>query len=271
MKNPFDNPVAWLDSRSRVREKRLWILASFFVAVPLLISLFLVCVVGGGHDDFSPFPDFGLAIAGIAVFAHGALLVLLAALGSAQRISQERERRTLPALVNSPLTARQIATGKLLGAWRFVAWLAFFTLPFLAASSVWGGLPAWRVLACWLLDLAAAMAVSSFALGLSGLFGRSLSAYLATGSFLFLWCAVTPVFFGIVGAFLESKDLIGDQAVLAVSFFHLPLVPQAWLVYERFGVNCPGWLVFGTALASWTALAALGRLLAVRGLKREVL
>lgn len=270
MKNPFDNPVAWLDSRSRVRERRLWLLASFFVAVPLLISLFIVCFAFGLDADSSPFPECGLTVSGVAVFAHGALLVLLAALGAAQRISQERERRTLPALVNSPMTAREIATGKLLGAWRFVAWLAFFTLPFLAVSSVWGGLPAWRVLACWLLNLAAALAVSSFALGLSGLFGRSLSAYLATGSFLFLWCAVTPVFFGLVGAFLDSKDAIGEQAALALSVYHLPLAPQIWLFSGGFGANGSGWPVFGTALACWTAIAALGRLLAVRGLSREV-
>ena len=39
MKNPFDNPVYRLDLRSRVREKRLWILAVFFVLVPLALSL----------------------------------------------------------------------------------------------------------------------------------------------------------------------------------------------------------------------------------------
>ena len=202
MKNPFDNPVAWLDSRSRVRERRLWLLASFFVAVPLLISLFIVCFAFGLDADSSPFPECGLTVSGVAVFAHGALLVLLAALGAAQRISQERERRTLPALVNSPMTAREIATGKLLGAWRFVAWLAFFTLPFLAVSSVWGGLPAWRVLACWLLNLAAALAVSSFALGLSGLFG----SFSFLGSFLLREQPFKKLLY-LVGEMLQSHKI----------------------------------------------------------------
>ena len=77
------------------------------------------------------------------------LIVLLAALASAQRISQERERRTLPALVNSPLSAASIADGKLLGAWTFDLWLATLTLPFLAVASLWGGLPFGRLLLAW--------------------------------------------------------------------------------------------------------------------------
>ena len=198
-----------------------------------------------------------MMIAGVAIYSHGALLALLSALGAAQRISQERERRTLPALVNSPLEARRIADGKLLGAWRFTAWLACLTLPFLAIATLWGGLSAGRLLAAW-----------SLALGLSGLFGRSLSAYLATGAALFLWCAVVPVVALI--AFQSSMAGSVSEAIgLSFIAYHLPLAPQAWLFTGGFDGQPFGWVVFPVALGTWTVIAVLGRALAVRGLRRE--
>ena len=267
MKNPFDNPVYWLDSRTRVRERRLWVLAAFFLAVPLAISLLLLATLV--KPDDSPFPGIGMMIAGVAIYSHGALLALLSALGAAQRISQERERRTLPALVNSPLEARRIADGKLLGAWRFTAWLACLTLPFLAVATLWGGLSAGRLLAAWALNLAAAFATASLALGLSGLFGRSLSAYLATGAALFLWCAVVPVIALI--AFQSSMAGSVSEAIgLSFIAYHLPLAPQIWLFTGGFDGQPFGWVVFPVALGTWTVIAVLGRALAVRGLRREV-
>ena len=268
MKNPFDNPVYWLDSRSRVREKRLWVLASFFLAVPLVISLLVV--FNTVKPDRSPYSETGMEVSGVAVFFHGALLSLLSALGAAQRISQERERRTLPALANSPLDAAETADGKLLGAWRFTAWLACLTLPFLAVATVWGGLPAWKLLAAWALNLAAALATASLALGLSGLFGRSLSAYLATGAALFLWCAVVPVVGGLAGAAADPSGEFETRVLASCMFLHLPLAPQAWIFSDGFDGDIPGWLAMGVPLCTWSAVAALGRALAIRGLKREV-
>lgn len=264
-----DNPVYRLDLRSRVREKRLWILAVFFVLVPLSLSLLSMgAVVKPGGD---PFPEAGEMFGGVAVFSHGALLVLLSALGAAQRISQERERRTLPALVNSPLSARRIADGKLLGAWTFAAWLACLTLPFLAVASLWGGLSFAELFACWCFNLAAALAAAALALGLSGLFGRSLSAYLATGAVLFLWCAVVPVV-GAICCGLSNPGADGLQVIATLSWYHLPLAPQVWLFTWRFDGDGPAFSLWPpiAALLAWALLAWAGRALAIRGLKREV-
>ena len=267
MKNPLDNPVYWLDSRVRVRERRLWVLAAFFLAVPVALSLAALSMSAGPDFSCNAFPSVGHTLACIAVFSHSTLLVLLAALGAAQRISQERERRTMPALANSPMPPSAVAAGKLFGAWRFVAWLASLTPPLLAAAGIWGGVSPWRLAACWLLNVAAAFAVASFAMGLSGLFGRSLSAYLATGAFLFLWCAVVPVFFVVVGAAVPAA---GERFVMAATFYHLPVAPQIWLVSDGFGGEVSGPGIFATALVAWAAIAVAGWAMAVRGLSREV-
>ena len=264
MTNPFANPVFALDIRSRVRERRLWILAVFFVLTPLALSLIALMLNDPSKD---PFPSMGAVLSGFALFSHGALLVLMSALGAAQRISQERERRTLPALVNSPLSPCRIADGKLLGAWTFTLWLAFLTLPFLAVASLWGGMSFPALLMAWLFNVAAAMAAASLALGLSGLFGRSLSAYLATGAVLFLWCAVVPA---VGGLLMAVTTAFGGRVSLALSFQHLPLAPQImmfeWAMsHEPLDIWPCVWALF-----VWALLAFFGRLLAIRGLRREV-
>lgn len=255
--------------RSRVRERRLWILALFMLAIPLVLSLIAIATMyepSGGS-----FTAYGAMLSGFAVFSHGALLVLLSSLGAAQRISQERERRTLPALVNSPLSPRRIADGKLMGAWAFTLWLSFLTLPFIAIASVWGGLSFAALVAAWLLNVAAALASASLALGLSGLFGRSLSAYLATGAVLFLWCAVIPAVGGMtMGAFIGTGVEFLHEALCAASFYHLPLAPQVMIFVYGLGEDSPNALPFVTAIVVWVLVALLGRLLAISGLRREV-
>ena len=268
MNNPFDNPVYRLDLRSRVRERRLWALALFFVSVPAVLwALFLPQFLKPSPFGHGPFPDAAETLSAVALFAHGALLLLLSALGAAQRISQERERRTLAALANSPMPARSVALGKLLGAWTFSAWLACLSLPFLAVASLWGGFGAPGLFALWLLDVAAAFAAASMALGLSGLFGRSLSAYLATGAALFLWCAVLPVT-GLIAVGLRDRPGGGMTLAGILCWFHVPLVPQGMAFADADAPQVA--TAVATALVAWTAMTAAGFALAVRGLRREV-
>lgn len=264
----MSNPVLSLDLRTRVREKRLWILAVFFVLTPLVLSLIAMATMHDPGKD--PYPSMGSVLSGFALFSHGALLVLMSALGAAQRISQERERRTLPALINSPLSPRRIADGKLLGAWAFTLWLAFLTLPFLAISSLWGGMPFHELVVAWFFNVAAALAAASLALGLSGLFGRSLSAYLATGAVLFLWCAIVPAVGGLALSGSAISGSTAESVACALFFHHLPLAPQVMMFSDAYSNESFGIWRCVWALFVWTCIAVLGRYLAIRGLRREV-
>ena len=264
----MSNPVLSLDLRSRVREKRLWILAVFFVLTPLIMSLIALAL--GNNPGKDPYPDTGAMLSGFALFSHGALLVLMSSLGAAQRISQERERRTLPALINSPLSPRRIADGKLLGAWAFTLWLAFLTLPFLAISSLWGGMPFHELVVAWFFNVAAALAAAALALGLSGLFGRSLSAYLATGAVLFLWCAVVPAVGGLALSGSAISGSTAESVACALFFEHLPLAPQVMMFSDAYSNESFGIWRCVWALFVWMCIAVLGRYMAIRGLRREV-
>ena len=270
------NPLFWLDVRVRVRERRLWAIAAFFLAVPLAIVPMAMMATLGGNREVDP-GEVGTTMAMCAVFCQAGLLAVLSPLAAAQRISQEREQRTYAALVNSPMGPGAIARGKMLGAWAFTGWLGVLTLPFVAAAALWGGMSAWVPLTCFGLNMLAGLALSSLALGLSGLFGRSLSAYLASGAALFLWCAALPAVGGLALALMENGREPGPMAVKATMsafMFHHPFAPQIWTsmrgggeaaTYGEWGIWVP--LV---GAGAWLGVMAMGHAMAVRGLKKEV-
>lgn len=148
--------------------------------------------------------------------------------------------------------------------WRFNYW-----------SALWGGLELWVYLACFGLNVLAGLTLSTLALGLSGLFGRSLSAYLAAGAVLFLWCLALPMFggltFGILGT---DATLTTTQIIWGGFFFHHPLAPQIGMTMRGSGEAIVfqnwGWWVPAVSVVVWLLLNLLGDALAVRGLRREV-
>ena len=270
------NALYWLDLRVRVRERRLWVIALFFLTMPLLICLLGAMSALQSQLALEP-GEIGPLVAMCAVFCQAGLLVILSPLAAAQRISQEREQRTYAALVNSPLGPGAIARGKLLGAWAFTVWLGALTLPFVAAAALWGGMAPWVPLACFGLNLLAGLALSSLALGLSGLFGRSLSAYLASGAGLFLWCLALPMIGGLTLGLIEGGKepaLSTMKAVFCGFLLHHPLAPQIWMTMRGSGTvatftDWGAWVpLYGVGV--WLLLMLLGYALAVRGLRREV-
>ncbi len=270
------NAVAWLDLRVRVRERRLWVIALFFLVMPLLICGLAMLTALNESKAVNP-GDIGMLVAMCAIFCQAGLLVILSPLAAAQRISQEREQRTFAALVNSPLGPCAIARGKLLGAWTFTLWLGVLTLPFVAVAALWGGMSAWVSMVCFLLNLLAGMTLSALALGLSGLFGRSLSAYLAAGAVLFLWCLALPMIGGLTMGLLDSGQdptLAQMRSVFCGFFLHHPLAPQIWLTMHGSGeaITFTEWGVWAPlyGVGIWLCLMLLGFWLAVRGLRREV-
>lgn len=269
------NAVYWLDLRVRVRERRLWVIAIFFLAMPLLICL--LAMMTALNSRWVDPGDVGTLVAMCAIFCQAGLLVILSPLAAAQRISQEREQRTYAALVNSPLGPCAIARGKLLGAWVFTLWLGVLTLPFVAVAALWGGMAAWVPIICFLLNLLAGMTLAALALGLSGLFGRSLSAYLAAGAVLFLWCLALPMIGGLTMGLLDSGQdptLAQMRTIFCGFFLHHPLAPQIWMAMRGNGdaVTFMEWGVWTPlyGVGVWFFLMLLGFWLAVRGLRREV-
>ena len=143
----MSNPFYWLEIRIRAREKRLWIIALFFLLSVLLFGGGILAIAVVESVARIVPGDLGKGITTTLLFWHGAILIVMAPLASAGRLAQEREQRTLPALINTTADPRRIVYGKLLGAWTFILWLSALILPFLAIGAVWGGMPLWKVAA----------------------------------------------------------------------------------------------------------------------------
>ena len=266
------NPLYWLELRVRAREKRLWLIALFFVITLAIISgtVLAAAIFKSYYSSIEPV-SIGEGLIWTALFCQAGLLVILAPLATAGRISQEREQRTLAALINSPASATRIALGKLWGAWTFVIWLGVLVLPFLFTATLWGG-PSWRlILGCLGLNLLVGLVLSALSLGISGLFGRSLTAYLVTGCFLFGWIAVLPMLGSLAMALNHDSNKTFQECVMYLTMYHNPFFPLITLTqsYMEWGTNrffLP--ILYGAGI--WIVLGIGGLILAIRSLKKEV-
>jgi ABC-type transport system involved in multi-copper enzyme maturation permease subunit len=265
------NPLYWLELRIRAREKRLWVLALFFVVSLLIISgvVLATTLLQGAWTMIEP-AGVGTGLLWATLFCQAGLLVILAPLATAGRISQEREQRTLPALINSPAPPLRITMGKLLGAWTFVGWLAVLALPFLGISALWGGPGMPRILLCMAFNLGAGLTLATVSLGLSGLFGRSLTSYLVTGAFLFGWAAVLPMVGSLAMALNPNGGAKYMDLIAFATMYHNPFFPLTMLLSFDWSLAGETIARLLYCLAVWCVIAVIFAVLAVRGLRREV-
>ncbi len=265
------NPFYWLEIRIRASEKRLWIIALFFLVSILLIGGGILALAALETNEIVP-GSLGQGITYTLLFWHGAMLVVLGPLASAGRISQEREQRTLPALINTHVRPSKIVWGKLTAAWVFILWLSSLVLPFLGIGVIWGGMPAWKVVAFVAINITVSLVLTAVALGFSGVMRRSLSSYLVTGAFMLAWILVLPIVGGISMAIAENIDhpLLG-RVMSYVGFYSNPFFPTIMIATEGMSME-PGTCVTSLVycFSVWVILAFLGFMMACRGLNREL-
>ncbi len=266
------NPVLWLELRIRSSEKRLWLLALFGMLVMAVVSgLVFVLFYSRSHFLNSCTAQTGSQLAWSCLGCHAAIMILLAPLAGAGRISSEREQRTLPALLNTPLSRWSILWGKLVASWFFVLWLGLTALPFLAVATIWGGPSPLVVLAGFSFNILAGLTLATLSMGLSGWFGKSLTSYLSVGAVLIGWLVVTPLL-GVLFLMLDKAHKGNwGEAIGYLSFHHVPCAP---LIQLCIADSDGKWdIVFprlASALAVWFAVALVAAWMALRGIKREV-
>ncbi len=267
------NPFYWLEIRIRASEKRLWIIALFFLLSVLLIGGGIMAVsLVERYSGIVP-GELGQAITYTLLFWHGAILIVLAPLASAGRIAQEREQRTLPALINTSVSPWRIVWGKLLAAWTFIFWLSSLVFPFLGIGALWGGIPVWQVISFLTINITVSMVIASMALGFSGIMRRSLTAYLVTGSFMLAWMIVLPILGSISMAL--SSSMHADKSLMApisyIFFYNNPFYPTILIASKGMEFDTREivtQMVF--CFTVWFLLAFTGIRMAIRGLKKEI-
>ncbi|MEX2215279.1 MAG: ABC transporter permease subunit [Phycisphaeraceae bacterium] len=105
----------------------------------------------------------------LRLFGYGLMIVviLLTPVFPATSIVRERQRGTLALLLNSPMTAWGILTGKLLGSMGFILLLLSLSLPAAAATFTMGGVRLSQVTLVYVLVFLAALQYGSIALWIS--------------------------------------------------------------------------------------------------------
>ncbi|MEN3002315.1 MAG: ABC transporter permease subunit [Armatimonadota bacterium] len=242
------NPVVARELRVRVRFARAYWLQALYL-------LFLILIVGiayagtlGSQIAMDPYraqqylQQFYWVIFGTLT----SLIVLIAPGLTASAITLERERRTLDLLLATPLSARELLTGKLVGSFAFLVLLLALTLPASAVCILLGGATFAEVLESYLMLALSGLTLSAVALFTSAysrssmwaVFGGYLLCFVYLGSTLpFTILSIAAVMGGMPG--LTGRELLMPLAVL--NPFSAPFIAGFHLKIG--GYEIPAWVV----------------------------
>jgi ABC-type transport system involved in multi-copper enzyme maturation permease subunit len=242
------NPVIGRELRVRVRVGRAYMLQAFYLAfLILIVALAYQAAIGDNPDLRNPvrvqeaLVEFYRLVMSMLV----ALIALIAPALTANAITLERERKTMDLLLATPLTARQLLVGKLIGSFAFIVLLLALTLPVSAVSVLLGGVSFPELLKAYLLIACGGLVLCAIAL-FSSVYARNstlavLWSYLRVAGFLLatgvLIALQDVVAFGGRGA--GALNLVFPQVLL--NPFAAPFVADMQVDFVRWQV--PAWIV----------------------------
>jgi ABC-type transport system involved in multi-copper enzyme maturation permease subunit len=242
------NPVIGRELRVRVRVGRAYLLQAFYLAFLILIVALAYQAAIGDNPDLRNPVRVQEALVGfyrIVMSMLVALIALIAPALTANAITLERERKTMDLLLATPLTARQLLVGKLLGSFAFIVLLLALTLPVSAVSVLLGGVSFPELLKAYLLIACGGLVLCAIAL-FSSVYARNstlavLWSYLRVAGFLLatgvLIALQDVVAFGGRGA--GALNLAFPQVLL--NPFTAPFVADMQVDFVRWQV--PAWIV----------------------------
>jgi len=143
------NAVLWRELRVSARRKRI----GWLITCGLWLCLLLVAVVS---DQIAPSvvgpsrAPAGRILAGVLLVTLSMLVAVVAPFVAGRALAGEQRRRMFDVLIITPLTARDILRGKLLGALLPVFAILGATLPLAMLLRLYGGFTAWQVLVGYL-------------------------------------------------------------------------------------------------------------------------
>ncbi|MGQ9901709.1 MAG: ABC transporter permease, partial [Fimbriimonadales bacterium] len=174
-----------------VRVGRGYLLQAFYLAFMILVVALIYQEAITENPDLTNPVRVQAALVGfyqVVISMLTALIVLIAPALTANAITLERERKTIDLLLATPLTARQLLVGKLMGSFAFIVLLLALTLPVNAVSVMLGGVSFPDLLKAYLLIASGGLVLCAIAL-FTSVYARNstlavLWSYLRVGGFL---------------------------------------------------------------------------------------
>ncbi len=243
------NPVIGRELRVRVRMERGYLLQAFYLAfLILVVALSYQAAIGDNLTLTNPVEiqkalvEFYRAVLSTLIL----LIVLVAPALTANAITLERERKTIDLLLATPLTARQLLVGKLVGSFAFIVLLLALTLPISAVSVLLGGVSFPELLKAYLLIACGGLVLCAIALFTSA-YARSstlavLWSYLRVGGFL-LATGVLVMLQELFAAGIFGRGGMGGVGAVNLAFPAALLNPFAAPFVADTQVDLGGWQV----------------------------
>jgi len=242
------NPVVVRELRVRVRFARAyWLQALYLLFLILIVGLAYTSTLGS-QITLDPYraQQYLQQFYWIIFSALISLIVLIAPGLTASAVTLERERRTLDLLLATPLSARQLLTGKLVGSFAFLVLLIALTLPASAVCVLLGGATFGEVLESYLMLALSGLTLSALALFTSAYSRSSMWAvfggYLLCFAYLLATLPFTMLSFVVVAggvAAVTGRELVAPLSVL--NPFSAPVL--AGLSLKLGGMEIPAWVV----------------------------
>jgi len=191
------NPIAVRLIQNGSRRMRHLYIRSIYLAVLIIVLLWLLLAVGAGSLDYRQLAETGAKSFIWVAYLQIGLICVLSPVFMAGAISQEANPKTWDIILTTPLSAAQIVLGNLFGRLFFVLALLFASLPLFAITQYYGGVPGRSIFASYVVAACAALLVGAIAitLSVSRLAGRravfafyiSVVSYLAVTVGIELW------------------------------------------------------------------------------------
>ncbi len=271
------NPVVGRELRVRARFGRSYWLQALYLFFLILIVLPTYDAVVRENLLRNPF-EAQRSLQGfywVIILTLSTLIALIVPALTANAITLERERRTLDLLVATPLTARELLTGKLVGSMALVLLLLALTLPISAISLLLGGTTLAEMMETYAMVALSAMVLSALALFSSAYAKNSTLAvfwsYLRVGALLLIlaYAAVGQAGWRGGGG---MAGFLGDELIAPIGLFSPFMAPfAAGTVLRIFGWAIPAWVVSLVLCLFTTRLLLTGAALKVGLYDRDLL
>jgi ABC-2 type transport system permease protein len=217
----LDNPVIAKELRGRMRDRRTFILLTFYLS---LIASF-VCVVylflSESASGMSFDPDYrqmlGKSIFGTVVIIELLLIGFIGPGLTSGAITSEREHRTLDLLKTTLLTPRELILGKLGAAVIYLLLLIFTVLPIQSLAFILGGIGPAEIIISTILLIVTAVFFSTLGIFFSSFLKRTLAATISSyGSILLsVLMLVFLIFsFGFLTSLMYSSNSFNEDVLM---------------------------------------------------------
>ncbi len=242
----LDNPVIAKELRGRMRDRRTFILLTFYLSLIAsfvgVVYLFLSESASGMSFD----PDYrqmlGKSIFGTVVIIELLLIGFIGPGLTSGAITSEREHRTLDLLKTTLLTPRELVLGKLGAAVIYLLLLIFTVLPIQSLAFILGGVGPAEIIISTILLIVTAVFFSTLGIFFSSFLKRTLAATISSyGSILLSVLMLVFLVFGfgflsgLMYNSIYSEDVLMVFIWLVISTNPLlaPIVTEIILIEEQ--------------------------------------